>query len=692
GSAAAIASFDQSNPSPWADLANWQAAALAIQQVGAAGAQLTQSTAQDNAQASEEQAQADATTAEDDAQAEAEATQTDSEAEAADAEALAQAETTEAVFTDLPDTLIAPSEGPAPTLAPDYQGGYEANDYYVHQTAGVFTQEWSLWGVGWEAFATAAPTFGGFASSAPLGTLDGNSVPDVAGGPYGVSIPFRQQDLVRNQLPQALNYQSAMHFSGGNAQLLELTDTPSNIGQGGYSQSPLPTTPASTQLANPVPVKSLSASLADVPAQAGSGGTSDGEGSSAAESGAEDTLPAKEQANVNNRTISADNARGQNSMQLRADKDMAWLLQLRARQADLSAIVSALTEDSGVVSRVSTGNGASKQWHTYDWSEALGYLKTTLKGLDANFAIATNTAAQAYNGTVGPGTSEEQLSNIAQTLDLVQAYVRVIHTAIWVSRNAPRNLGPAGFVNGAIDQANALYQSLESLKKGGSVNVDKVTTAAYSYLYDSVNKLGTAAALDWATKLFGAIVGVRGLLKAGATLLASVNGAPIGALEAVITQGGQIALRAKNGLIITLTQAQVEELAINGVVALEGGILVYSKAVDPNGLGRAAEAAVPGKQNTEHVPSPNQTADYRVPDRLSKVGLGEIKNHLRLSNTAQLKDYLKYAQQTGRTFTLWVRGNASGRQTILSGPLLDLVKQGKIIVKPIPGTGSWIQP
>ncbi|HWB08751.1 MAG TPA: hypothetical protein VG826_05990 [Pirellulales bacterium] len=109
---------------------------MAAQQAGAAGAQLTQSTAQDNAQASEEQAQADATTAEDDAQAEAEETQTDSEAEAADAEALAQAETTEAVFTDLPDTLIAPAEGPAATLAPDYQGGYEANDYYVHLTAG----------------------------------------------------------------------------------------------------------------------------------------------------------------------------------------------------------------------------------------------------------------------------------------------------------------------------------------------------------------------------------------------------------------------------------------------------------------------------------------------------------------------------------------------------------------------------
>jgi hypothetical protein len=308
GNAAAIASYDQANPSPWADMANWQAAAQATQQVSNAIATLTRSASEATAQESDEQSQSDATTAKDDAQADAEETQTDTQAEADDAEAVAQAAATDAVFTYLPDILIAPTDGPTPVLTPDYLWGYEANEYYVGQTNGVFLQASVEMGIGWVWFR-GAPTFGGPGTSGPyigdfwtpyaaqlssyLGDAPGewsqldNATADltgqsaatgVSGGmTYGNPIVFTPQDMVRNLLPEAENFAPPMHFTGSSAELLDLINTPSNTGPGGYAQSPLPTTPTSTQLANPAPSKNAGASLEDVPAQSGADAKEEGQ-------------------------------------------------------------------------------------------------------------------------------------------------------------------------------------------------------------------------------------------------------------------------------------------------------------------------------------------------------------------------------------------------------------------------------
>jgi hypothetical protein len=230
----------------------------------------------------------------------ADKTAADSQAEADDAEAVTQA-ATDAVFTYLPDILIAPTDGPTPVLTPDYLWGYEANEYYVGQTNGVFLQASVEMGIGWVWFR-AAPSYAGAGSSgpdlgafwsaygaqlsSPLGNTPGiwgppeysttgdltgfSATADTAGGvTFGNPIVFTPQDMVRNQLPEAENFAPPMHFTGNNAELLDLINTPSNTGPGGYSQSPLPTTQASTQLDNPAPTKSPAASLEDVPAQSG---------------------------------------------------------------------------------------------------------------------------------------------------------------------------------------------------------------------------------------------------------------------------------------------------------------------------------------------------------------------------------------------------------------------------------------
>jgi hypothetical protein len=240
GLAGAIAAYDSANPSPWADLAAAQAAAQAAQQVSQAAAQLVQSYAQADAQEGAEQAQADATTGKDNAQAEAEETQTDSDAEAADATAVAQAAATDTVFTYLPDTLIAPSDGPVVALTPDYLWGYEANDFYLYPTSGTFGQAAAEFGIGWVWFR-GVPDYPGAANFGPylgydwgayrggmllglMGNTPGNwdsgmfgtemVTPDASGGGvlYGNPIAFTPHDLVRSGLlPVEGDYQPAMH-------------------------------------------------------------------------------------------------------------------------------------------------------------------------------------------------------------------------------------------------------------------------------------------------------------------------------------------------------------------------------------------------------------------------------------------------------------------------------------------------
>lgn len=68
----------------------------------------------------------------------------------------------------------------------------------------------------------------------------------------------------------------------------------------------------------------------------------------------------------------------------------------------------------------------------------------------------------------------------------------------------------------------------------------------------------------------------------------------------------------------------------------------------------------------------------RVPDDLTDTS--EIKNVASLSYTRQLRDFERYARQTGRTFDLFVRPSAR-----LFGPLLEARAAGRINIREIPG-------
>lgn len=97
--------------------------------------------------------------------------------------------------------------------------------------------------------------------------------------------------------------------------------------------------------------------------------------------------------------------------------------------------------------------------------------------------------------------------------------------------------------------------------------------------------------------------------------------------------------------------------------------------------GQAGESAAGILKNTNRIPSVSGTRPYRIPDELNSSTLGEVKNVTRLSYTRQLHDFQAYAQSTGRSFNLYVRGT-----TKLSGPLQDAIDVGEInLIRNLPG-------
>ncbi len=70
----------------------------------------------------------------------------------------------------------------------------------------------------------------------------------------------------------------------------------------------------------------------------------------------------------------------------------------------------------------------------------------------------------------------------------------------------------------------------------------------------------------------------------------------------------------------------------------------------------------------------------RIPDALADDLLIEVENVKDLSCSRQLRDFADYASQNGLTYELFVRPD-----TKLTGPLLEAIRDGDIVLKYIPG-------
>jgi len=105
-------------------------------------------------------------------------------------------------------------------------------------------------------------------------------------------------------------------------------------------------------------------------------------------------------------------------------------------------------------------------------------------------------------------------------------------------------------------------------------------------------------------------------------------------------------------------------------------------------MGRVAEEAVGIDPNITKTPisSATETAQYRLPDRLSSVYLDEVKNVSHLEYTSQIKDFVQYSQTKGLQMRLWIRPENTifGPGTTFSPAMNNAIYQYGIDVQRIP--------
>lgn len=96
----------------------------------------------------------------------------------------------------------------------------------------------------------------------------------------------------------------------------------------------------------------------------------------------------------------------------------------------------------------------------------------------------------------------------------------------------------------------------------------------------------------------------------------------------------------------------------------------------PVRLGQAGEDAVRGAYSIGDKVPVTIGSRTRIPDGLTTSTVSEVKNVGSLSYSSQLRDYVSYAQQTGRQVDLYVRGGSA--PTRLSGPLQDAIRDPSV--------------
>jgi RHS repeat-associated protein len=119
-----------------------------------------------------------------------------------------------------------------------------------------------------------------------------------------------------------------------------------------------------------------------------------------------------------------------------------------------------------------------------------------------------------------------------------------------------------------------------------------------------------------------------------------------------------------------------EEVLAGGATEIEAdsaAIAGSEEALTSGELGQEGEAAVRGTYDIGEKVSIDINGRVRIPDGLTDSTLSEVKNVANQSFTRQLRDYLDFAQQTGRRFDLYLRPS-----TNVSGPLQDAIDSGLI--------------
>jgi len=112
-----------------------------------------------------------------------------------------------------------------------------------------------------------------------------------------------------------------------------------------------------------------------------------------------------------------------------------------------------------------------------------------------------------------------------------------------------------------------------------------------------------------------------------------------------------------------------------------GGAFQAMRRLTPNEVGKIGEDAVRVVHDIGKKSKISINNRIRIPDGITREFVNEVKNVQSLSYTQQLRDYFDYAREADLVLRLFVRSD-----TELSGPLLEAIQKGDIILEIIPGT------
>jgi len=185
----------------------------------------------------------------------------------------------------------------------------------------------------------------------------------------------------------------------------------------------------------------------------------------------------------------------------------------------------------------------------------------------------------------------------------------------------------------------------------------------------------------WAAAGWGGLVALKDFIgavidAAGQTSIAPIEADAAQAADALVVLGitfvTAVLLRAQDQeKMVSLEKPPPEEpVVVRKQGPTKGWKEFPSTAAEK---GQAGERAVRSVYDIGDKVPVDINGRVRIPDGLTDETLSEVKNVAKQSFTQQLRDYLDFAQQTGRSFDLYTRPT-----TTFSGPLQDAIDSGLI--------------
>ncbi|WP_197432510.1 putative toxin [Pseudarthrobacter sp. GA104] len=317
---------------------------------------------------------------------------------------------------------------------------------------------------------------------------------------------------------------------------------------------------------------------------------------------------------------------------------------------------------------------------TPDWQKAIEFLQKSM----TRFDVWIRAALKSATGSADEQSLKKWVERISALAVGIGTYTAVIQLSQYIELEAPWYLTDDVLQIGLIDLAGRLFHLLEDLNDTHG-EYGRLANVAQAYSEEAKWRLDRLqAGLEAGSEILklgdyiGVVSGVLGLASLAKSLASIAANVARASRPVALVSGGSVAGSVALREVDILAKA-VEATTAFAVAAGGGGSAGPKRGgAAPVQTGRAGEQARGiSPEDKEWIISitDSSKSGFRIPDKLTSLGLEEVKNVLRLSLTKQLEDFILFAGANEIRFTLVVR---AGTRTKLSAPLLELEAKGII--------------